>query len=142
LIWLLALAALAQTSDFQATQDKASALLDQLENQHDWGDADRARAEELSKAVNTLWFVCLGKAELRLHDSKDEVATIATAVLGSCESAEQLYVRSLRSVFRGHGPVEIHEMVSRIDADARGQARERIITYLVNYRLSPPQHQK
>ena len=53
-----------------------------------------------------MWISCLNEAELRLRDSKDEVAMIATAVLGSCEADEQLLGRSIRLVFRGFDPVK------------------------------------
>jgi hypothetical protein len=121
-------------------EQMTSALLDQMEN---GGEVDRVKAFDVSKSVNELWFACLARAEQRLRNSKEEnVETIGTAVLGSCASEEQLYIRSLRLIFRNYGPVEMNRQVSRADGDAREKAREAITTYLVNYRLSPPQPKK
>ena len=120
----------------------ASAVLDQMENQRHWGSADRIKAKNLSGDVDHLWISCLNEAELRLRDSKDEVAMIATAVLGSCEVGEHLLDRTIRLVFRGYDPVKAEGQVERIERDVHEQAREGTITHLVKYRLSRPQPTK
>ncbi len=139
-IWLLALAALAQSQSPSPTPEQiASAVLDQMENQRHWGSADRIKAKSLTGDMDHLWITCLNRAELRLRDSKDEVAAIATAVLGSCEIDEHLLDQSIRLVFRGYDPAKAEEQVEKIERDAREQAREGTITHLVKYRISRSQ---
>ena len=125
-----------------STETTASTLLDRMENQHDWSSDDKSKAMDLSKISNAVWFACLGKQELRLRSSKEEIATIATAVFGSCGPQELLFIRSLRQVFRGTGPVTTDEYVTKLDRETREMARETILTYLVNYRLSASKRSK
>lgn len=117
----------------------ADALIDQLENQREWSEADRSRAVDLAKLKGAAWRSCLDLAEQYLRRSKEPIETVATAIFGTCLEPQRSYQRSYAVALRGlANPIERTAQAQRGVEAARADAREGIISRLVAARLPPP----
>jgi hypothetical protein len=135
---LLLMLAMAAEQPPALSQPSPSALLDQLENQREWSEADRGRAVELAKFLRGEWSLCLMTVEERLRRSTEAVETVVTAVLGGCLTEERVYQRSYATALRGLAdPVARSSQAREGVATIRAGTREEIISRLVNDRLAP-----
>ena len=124
------------------TPTPADVLIDQLENQQEWSEADRLRAVDLAKLKGAAWRSCLDLAEQQLQRSKEPVETVATAILGTCLTPQRAYQKAYAVALRGLAdPTERTAQALRSVEAARSSAREAIISRLVASRL-PPQSAK
>lgn len=120
------------------TGTPADALIDQLENQRQWSEADRLRAVDLAKLKGASWRSCLDLSETHLRRSTEPVETVATAILGSCLIQERAYQRGYAVALRGMAnPMERAAQARDGVEKVRNSAREEIISRLVSARLPP-----
>ncbi|WP_327195931.1 hypothetical protein [Novosphingobium capsulatum] len=129
----------AAASSVMAQGDARLAVLDeQLDSRTVWGAAEKKQAQELMKAHMDRWGICLAMERDRFRASRELPNDIATAVMGRCIDQEGLTRHAVVRAFYGYlPPVQRESMADDIMQKARGEAREGIVSFIVNLRLAP-----